>query len=155
MFKRHDARAYRLKRKRRVRARIHGTPTRQRLSVFRSSKHIYAQVIDDDRGHTLAAASSRDPELRAAALPEPRDGETAVIRMVGENATKPRVRIPVRGSTIPHAIECRFNGAKVMLKPAGPGTGIIAGEPVRYVMEAAGVHDILTKEYGSTNRINV
>ena len=42
-----------------------------------------------------------------------------------------------------------------MLKPAGPGTGIIAGEPVRYVMEAAGVHDILTKEYGSTNRINV
>jgi large subunit ribosomal protein L18 len=95
MFKRHDARAYRLKRKRRVRARIHGTQTRQRLSVFRSSKHIYAQVIDDDRGHTLAAASSRDPELRGAALPEPPPGESAgrkvrvamaVGRLIGERA---------------------------------------------------------------------
>src|ERR671922_1955609 len=95
MFKRHDARAYRLKRKRRVRARIHGTQTRQRLSVFRSSKHIYAQVIDDDRGHTLAAASSRDPELRDAALPEPPEGESpgrkvrvamAVGRLIGERA---------------------------------------------------------------------
>jgi large subunit ribosomal protein L18 len=95
MFKRHEARAYRLKRKRRVRARIHGTPTRQRLSVFRSSKHIYAQVIDDDRGHTLAAASSRDPELSGAALPEPPEGESAgrkvreamaVGRLIGERA---------------------------------------------------------------------
>src|SRR3954447_16199048 len=92
MFKRHDARAYRLKRKRRVRARIHGTQTRQRLSVFRSSKHIYAQVIDDDRGHTLAAASSRDPQLRGA---EPPEGESAgrkvrvamaVGRLIGERA---------------------------------------------------------------------
>ena len=60
MFKRHDARAYRLKRKRRVRARIHGTQARQRLSVFRSCKHIYAQVIDDDRGHTRHVTAAHD-----------------------------------------------------------------------------------------------
>jgi small subunit ribosomal protein S5 len=77
------------------------------------------------------------------------------IRKGVEDAKKQLIRIPLRGSTLPHAVECRFNAAKVMLKPAGPGTGIIAGEPVRYVMEAAGVRDILTKEYGSTNRINV
>src|SRR5437660_1181291 len=96
MIKRYDARAFRLKRKRRVRARIHGTQARQRLNVFRSSKHIYAQVIDDDRGYTLAAASSRDPEVRGATLPEPPDGEsagrklrvaTAVGRLIGERAT--------------------------------------------------------------------
>src|SRR5918912_144033 len=95
MFKRHDARAYRLKRKRRGRARIPGTQTRQRLSVFRSSQHIFAPVVDDDRGPTLAAASSRDPELRDAALPEPKEGESAgrkvrmamaVGRLIGERA---------------------------------------------------------------------
>src|SRR5256714_12906460 len=74
------------------------------------------------------------------------------IRKGVEDAKKQLIRIPLRGSTIPHAVERRFNAAEVMLKPAGPGTGIIAGEPVRYVMEAAGVRDILTKEYGSTNR---
>src|SRR5256885_12689499 len=77
------------------------------------------------------------------------------IRKGVEDAKKQLVRIPLRGSTIPHAIERRFNAAKVMLKPAGPGTGIIAGEPVRYAMESAGVRDILTKDYGSTNRINL
>ncbi len=53
----------RLKRKRRIRKKIHGTPERPRLSVFRSARHIYAQVIDDTRGHTLAAASTLDKEV--------------------------------------------------------------------------------------------
>ncbi len=95
MIKRHNARELRLKRKRRIRGRISGTPVRQRLAVFRSGKHIYAQVIDDTRGHTLAAASSLDPGLRAA-TPEPVEGEgeqgrkirvaAAVGRLVGERA---------------------------------------------------------------------
>ncbi len=95
MIKRHNARELRLKRKRRIRGRISGTPARQRLSVFRSGKHIYAQVIDDTRGHTLAAASSLDPALRGA-TPEPVEGEgeqghkirlaAAVGRLVGERA---------------------------------------------------------------------
>ncbi len=55
----------RQKRHKRVRAKVSGTPLRPRLNVFRSSQHIYAQVIDDERGHTLVAAGSTDPELRA------------------------------------------------------------------------------------------
>lgn len=84
MIKQHNARVLRLKRKRRVRARVEGTPMRQRLSVFRSGQHIYAQVIDDVRGHTLAAASSRDAALDAAMPPvEPAaEGEQAPGRKV-------------------------------------------------------------------------
>ena len=97
MIKQHNARVLRMKRKRRVRTRVEGTPQRQRLSVFRSGKHIYAQVIDDSRGHTMAAASSLDSTLRAATLPEPADdAENAghkmrvareVGRLLGERAT--------------------------------------------------------------------
>ena len=96
MIKQHNARVYRIRRKRRVRARVHGTPARLRLNVFRSSKHIYAQVIDDTRGHTVAAASSLDPALRGAALDEPAEGEghsglkeraaRSVGRLLGERA---------------------------------------------------------------------
>ncbi len=95
MIKQHNARAFRLRRKARVRAHVHGTSTRQRLSVFRSSKHIYAQIIDDEQGRTLVAASSLEPQVRNAALPEA--GEegagakvrvaTAVGRLLGERAT--------------------------------------------------------------------
>jgi len=95
MIKQHNARALRLKRKRRIRGKISGTPARQRLSVFRSGKHIYAQVIDDTRGHTVAAASSIDAGLRGV-TPPPVEGEgaqgrkirvaTAVGKLVGERA---------------------------------------------------------------------
>lgn len=56
--------AMRIKRKRRIRRRVHGTPERPRLTVFRSARHIYAQIIDDVRGETLAAASSMEKEIR-------------------------------------------------------------------------------------------
>ena len=65
MYKRVDARAARRRRHARVRRRISGTAERPRLAVFRSSVHIYAQVIDDRQGHTLVAASSLDPEVRS------------------------------------------------------------------------------------------
>jgi len=69
VIKQHNARALRLKRKRAIRLKLSGTPARQRLSIFRSSQHIYAQVIDDTRGHTLVAASSLEPAIKGAALP--------------------------------------------------------------------------------------
>lgn len=68
----------------RVRKKVRGTPERPRLSVFRSGKHIYAQVIDDTRGVTLAAASSRDKEFRAQAGNPPRGGNLAAAKMVGK-----------------------------------------------------------------------
>lgn len=71
MITKQNARVSRARRRKRVRARIHGTEERLRLSVFRSSAHIYAQIINDDQGHTLVAASSRDKEVRDAT---PADG---------------------------------------------------------------------------------
>jgi len=77
------------------------------------------------------------------------------IRKSIEKAKKNMITVPVQKSTIPHAIIGRFKSAKVVLKPAAPGTGIIAGGPVRAVMEAAGVSDILSKSLGSDNSMNI
>jgi len=77
------------------------------------------------------------------------------IRKAGAVARKNLIRVPMNGSTIPYKVVSKFGAAKVMLKPAAPGTGVIAGGGVRATVEAAGIKDILTKSIGSSNSINV
>lgn len=77
------------------------------------------------------------------------------IRKASERARRTMRRIPMIETTIPHEITARQAGAQVFLKPASPGTGVIAGGGVRAVVEAAGIRDILTKSQGSANILNV
>jgi small subunit ribosomal protein S5 len=99
-------------------------------------------VVGDGAGHVGAGLG------KAGEVPE-------AIRKGVEDAKKNIIKIPMVGTTIPHAVNVEFAASKVMLKPASQGTGVIAGGSVRAVLEAAGVRDILSKIYGSTNPVNV
>jgi small subunit ribosomal protein S5 len=77
------------------------------------------------------------------------------VEKATKQATRSMVQIPVVNDSIPHQVKGRFGAAKVILVPAGPGTGIIAGSAVRAVCEAAGLKNILTKSFGSTNPVTL
>ena len=99
-------------------------------------------VVGDGAGHVGVGLG------KAGEVPES-------IRKGVEDAKKNLIRIPMVGTTIPHEVNVEYGASKVMLKPASQGTGVIAGGSVRAVLEAAGVRDILSKIYGSTNPVNV
>jgi small subunit ribosomal protein S5 len=77
------------------------------------------------------------------------------IRKGAEHARRVMHKVALSGSTIPHPVVAEYGGATVMLRPASPGTGVIAGGGVRAVLEAVGIHDILSKSQGSNNVLNV
>lgn len=99
-------------------------------------------VVGDGNGH-VGIGQGKAGEVMTA------------INKAKENAKQNIVKIPLINGTIPHKIVSRFSSSQVMLKPAAPGTGIIAGAAVRAVMEQAGIHNILTKRFGSNNQMNV
>ena len=99
-------------------------------------------VVGDGNGNVGAALG------KAGAVPD-------AVRKGTTYAKKAMAHVELNGPTIPHEITSKFSGAKVLLKPAAPGTGVIAGGGVRAVMEAVGVKDVLSKTFGSANTINI
>lgn len=79
----------------------------------------------------------------------------ACIKKAGDAARKSMIKVPLVGGSLPYEVRGQYGSATVMLKPASPGTGVIAGATARAVLERVGVHDILTKSFGSQNPHNV
>ncbi|MBO8169404.1 MAG: 50S ribosomal protein L18 [Thermoanaerobacteraceae bacterium] len=104
MFKKYNRKAARDKKRSRIRNKIYGTPERPRLSVYRSAKHIYAQIIDDTKGHTLVAASTLDPALREEVSSANVEAAKKVGQLVAKRALEKGIKKVVfdRGGYIYH-----------------------------------------------------
>jgi small subunit ribosomal protein S5 len=105
-----------------------------------------ALVVVGDRSGRVAWGYGKANEVPPAVEKAAKDAQETLKR---------QRKVQMRGDSIPHRIVGRFGGSRVILVPAGPGTGVKAGPGVRDVLEACGIHNILTKTHGSTNPINL
>ena len=113
--------------------------------VVKGGRHLSfnAMVVVGDGAGNVGASLGK-----ATAVPD-------AVRKGTTNARKNMRPVSLNGTTIPHEITAEYGAAKVLLKPAAPGTGVVAGGGVRAVVEAAGIKDVLSKTFGSSNTINI
>jgi len=102
-----------------------------------------ALVVVGDRKNKVGVGVAKGADVQAA------------VAKATDVAKKHMITIPTLGDTVPHEAEVRFSGAQVLLKPAAPGTGIIAGGVIRTIIGTTGIRNLLSKSLGSTNKVNI